>query len=437
MSDSLNYGSSRGSYKQAGSYIVKPNNRHSNYGSGVESKHSSNLNSNGYSATRGSVRNAGYSATRGSWKTGSNALFTIANIGIHSYSINYCTFNKHSGKKMSGNIGYSGTTGQSGTKGYSGATSQSGTKGYSGPASKSGTKGYSGLASKSGTKGYSGNIGSKKYFNDDAHLFTPTRMPTEALPPIYSPPRPTYSPTSSLEIPQLPITFHINQHGKLYIVVSPITSIAVTKVISKIANLDKKYITNLKFESSHNNRRRLADSFTLSYNITIPVLKNMDPSSIYQITKKNLIDSVANNTFNSLAHNEGVDLNVTSINVAPYIVDEDYHISKPTYKPSLMPISNSSVTSESNINSYNDDGNSNKNTIIIILVSNCTFFIIVTMLYIHHRKQRASTTTTTLTTTTTPMPEREVSLVNTDATTSRRTMIDVIPNPLQKRLPVE
>jgi len=260
-------------------------------------------------------------------------------------------------------------------------------------------------------------------------------MPTEALPPIYSPPRPTYRPTYSLEIPQLPITFHINQHGKLYIVVSPMTSIAVTKVISKIANLDKKYITNLQFQTTQNDRRRLAESFILNYNITIPVLKNIDPNLIYQTTKKSLIESVANNTFNSLAHNEGIDLNVTSINIAPYIVDENYPIPKPTYNPSTSPTINSSVASNSNINVYTDDGNTNKDTIIIILVSNCTFFIIVTMLYIHHRKQRASTTT--ITTTTTPMAEREVSLVDANAITTRRTMIDVIPNPLQKSLPVE
>ena len=149
-----------------------------------------------------------------------------------------------------------------------------------------------------------------------------------------------------------------------------------------------------------------------------------------------MIDSVANNTFNSLAHNEGLDLNVTSINVSPYIVDEDYHITKPTYKPSTSPTINSSVASNSNINSYNDDGNPAKDTIIIILVSNCTFFIIVTMLYIHHRKKRTTNTTTTVTTVT-PMAEREVSLVDANAITNRRTLLDEIPNPLQKRLPVE
>ena len=65
-----------------------------------------------------------------------------------------------------------------------------------------------------------------------------------------------------------------------------------------------------------------------------------------------------------------------------------------------------------------------------------TFFIIVTMLYIHHRKKRTTNTTTTVTTVT-PMAEREVSLVDANAITNRRTLLDEIPNPLQKRLPVE
>ena len=341
-------------------------------GSGIESKKEYSS-KHSYSSKREYSSKHGYSSK----SAGSGAqMYSIANIGIKSYSINFCTANQNTNK-------------------------------------------------------YSQKFSSKKTstdnnFNRIYDIFAPTRRPTYALPPIYSPPMPTHKPTSFLEIPQLPITFHINQYGKLYIVVSPITSIRVTKVISKIANLDKKYITNLKFQIVNINRRILTDSFVLSYNITIPVLKTEDPKLIYDSIKNKLIDSVTNNTFNNFAHSEGVYLNISSISVEPYIVDENYPTYQPTYNPSLKPINASTVSNTANINDFNDDGHMSTSSIVIIVVSDFIFLVVATVVYFRYRKSCSDCGEQRI-------QIREVS----SGTIPRRTTVDDIPNPLQRRLQIE
>jgi hypothetical protein len=348
----------------------------------------------------------------------------------HDYSSNS---GDNSMKHQSGSKG----SGIESNKEYSSKYSYSSKYGYSSKIAGSGQQMFS--IANIGIKSYSINFcsanqkfSSKKYNTDDNlnrihNIFSPTRRPTEALPPIYSPPMPTHYPTSFLNVPELPISFHINQYGKLYIVVSPITSIKVKKVISKIANLNDSYITNLQFKTTHNNRRELlADSFVLSYNITIPVLKTEDPNLIYKSIKNKLIDSVDNNIFNKFAHNEGIELNISSINIAPYIVDENYPTYKPTYNPSLKPMNVSTVSDMTNINDFNDDGPISTTSIIIIVVSDVAFLVIAIILYIRYKKSCSEWLETGI-------QNHEIPL----GTIPRQTTIDDIPNPLQRRLQIE
>jgi hypothetical protein len=264
-------------------------------------------------------------------------------------------------------------------------------------------------------------------------------MPTEALPPIYSPPPPSYYPTSSFSIPDIPLSFQIDQHGIGHWSLMPtVDANKILKItIAKITSRENIYVSNFQFKATQKHKRRILKEtgFILNYTITTTLAKKDNPNIIYTSLKGQLESSVNNGTFNAYLKQEGVPINVTSITCSPYILVLAAYNS-PTFKPTFKPSAVNSTTVNGNVPPENNQiiGQDNL-TIIIILVSNCTFFIIATLLYIHYRKnQRAVTASETATQITEP---REVSLVNANAPTTRRTLLDEIPNPLQKRLPVE
>ena len=397
VSYSMNYGST----------LIRVSNKH--YGSGVESKYSSTLNSHGYSA-----------------KMGSTTLFSVANAGIHSYSINYCTF-KHGSSKHSQSM--SGRTGNSGSN--SAATAYSGrdsfAKGYSGRDSFA--KGYSGRDSFA--KGYSGinsgTTGSQKY-----NIFAPTIMPTESLPEVISPPPPSYHPTSSLAIPYIPLTFHINQQangkGKWSSMPTTNTNKILKNTIAKLTNRENIYISNLQFKAgaeklakNNDNGRALKEtSLTLNYNITTTIAKKDNPNVVYGSVKNKLILSINNGAFNKYLKQEGLPVNVTNINCSPFSLIFAYYYD-PTFQPTAFNLTtvgeqendkNSEITRQGNL------------LIIIILSSNCAFLLVCSLLCAYYRKNRGTTIGET----------GDSFLVEP---TPRRIYIDVIPNPIQKRLLVE
>ena len=202
--------------------------------------------------------------------------------------------------------------------------------------------------------------------------------------------------------------------------------------IAKVTSRENIYISNFQFKADKKDKRRVLKEvgFILNYTITTTLAKKDIPDLIYSSLKGTLESSVSNGTFNKYLKQEGVPINITSINCSPYVlVLASYN--SPTFKPTFKPSTINSTTVNVNAIPQDNESVSQDNaTIIIILVSNCTFLIILTLLYIDYRKQRATTTTT-------PILEREVSLVDANVLTTRRTMIDVIPNPLQKRLSVE
>ncbi len=395
-----------------GSTLVRVSNKR--YGSGVESKYSSSLNSHGYSAKRSSA------------KMGSTTLFSVANTGIHSYSINYCTFkigsSKHS-QSISGRTGNSGSNSaataysgrDSGATGYSGRDSFA--KGYSG--SYSFTKGYSGINS--------GTTGSQKY-----NIFAPTMAPTESLPEVISPPPPSYHPTSSLAIPDIPLTFHINQQangkGKWSYMPTTNTNKILKNTIAKLTNRENIYISNLQFKAgaeklakNNDNGRALKETrLTLNYNITTTIAKKDNPNVVYGSVKNKLILSINNGAFNKYLKQEGLPFNITNINCSPFSLTLAYY-RDPTFQPTAFNLTTVGEQENDKNNEITRQGNL---LIIIILSSNCAFLLVCSLLCAYYRKNHGATTGET----------GDSFLVEP---TPRRIYIDVIPNPIQKRLLVE
>jgi hypothetical protein len=181
----------------------------------------------------------------------------------------------------------------------------------------------------SGSQGY----GSSKYSHSGSHygLFSPTMEPTEELPPIYQPPSPTYRPTSTMKIPNIPITFKTsdditvpNMHLTFQIKQgangwsSYPDSTSLNSAVSTILGLDEKYITNMRFKT--NMRRLLLSSFEFSYNITTPPISS-DPVIVkltyYNISYK-LKSAVSKGVFTDYLRKQGYAINVTTIEISEY-----------------------------------------------------------------------------------------------------------------------
>ena len=369
-----------------GSFRIRVSNKR--YGSGVESKYSSILNSHG------------------SAKMGSASMFSVENKKINSYSINYCTF-KYGSSKHSQSM--SGRTGNSGSNSF--------TKGYSG--SNSFTKGYSGINS--------GTTGSQKY-----NIFAPTMTPTESLPEVISPPPPSYHPTSSLAIPDIPLTFHINQRangkGKWSYMPTTNTNKILKNTIAKLTNRENIYISNLQFKAgaeklakNNDNGRVLKETrLTLNYNITTTIAKKDNPNVVYGSVKNKLILSINNGAFNKYLKQEGLPFNITNINCSPFSLTLAYY-RDPTFQPTAFNLTTVGEQENDKNNEITRQGNL---LIIIILSSNCAFLLVCSLLCAYYRKNHGATTGET----------GDSFLVEP---TPRRIYIDVIPNPIQKRLLVE
>jgi len=183
----------------------------------------------------------------------------------------------------------------------------------------------------------SGAQGSSKYSHCSRHagsyngLFSPTMEPTEELPPIYQPPRPTYYPTSSMNIPKIPITFKTS--SDITIPNMPLTfqirqggngwsdypdTPPLNNAVSTILGMDKKYITNMRVKI--NKRRMLLSSFDFYYNITTPPIST-DPDiikSTYNDISYKLKTAVIKGEFTSNLRKQGYAINITSIEISRY-----------------------------------------------------------------------------------------------------------------------
>jgi hypothetical protein len=172
------------------------------------------------------------------------------------------------------------------------------------------------------------------------NIFTPTRAPTEALPPVYQPPNPTYNPTLSIKIPEMPIsfkevnagisvpeiplTFQIEQGTNgwaTYPNTPPVTN-AFQNTVVKITGLSNSNILNMHIKDKKYNRRMLKTSITFIYNITVsPEKINEKTQDKAYIKLVNILsDSIKNRTFNNELRSEGLFLNTTTIQFSLYTI---------------------------------------------------------------------------------------------------------------------
>jgi hypothetical protein len=210
-----------------------------------------------------------------------------------------------------------------------------GSQGYGSQGSGSHGSGSHGSGSQgSGSHGSgSHGSGSSKYRHSGSYhgLFSPTMEPTEELPPIHHPPNPTYRPTSTMKIPNIPITFKTsdditvpNMHLTFQIKQgangwsSYPDSPPLKTAVSTILGLDEKYITNMQIKT--NMRRLLLSSFEFSYNITTPPIST-DPVIVkltyYNISYK-LKSAVSKGVFTDYLRKQGYAINVTTIEISEY-----------------------------------------------------------------------------------------------------------------------
>jgi flagellar basal body-associated protein FliL len=302
-------------------YSFKMNRKsHSSYGSGIESKYSSKMGSyNHGSLRRGSTIIHDSGAKYGSYNRGSTSIHgSSAKRGSSNQSSNTARGSKHS--SGSGSLFYSSkyiwhSSGATGSNPIHGSSK---------------THSY---GAKSGAKGGSGSNKNIPY-----DIFAPTHSPTYWLPPIYSPPPPSHYPTnfqeiptvpinfnqpiiSGIEVPQIPLSFQIQQgaNGWSKYPDSPSVSVVI-KVAAKTVGLPESVVTNMKITKK--NRRALATTVTITYDITTTpeIVGEKTQKAAYDILIYKLQIAVKNNNFSSELHKLGVQLNISSISFSEYVV---------------------------------------------------------------------------------------------------------------------
>ena len=177
--------------------------------------------------------------------------------------------------------------------------------------------------------------------------------PTYWLPPIYSPPPPSYYPTniqnipnipinfnqpiiSGIEVPQIPLSFQIQQGANgwsQYPDSPPVIASAVTKVAAKTAGLPESAVTNIKIAKK--NRRSLVATVTITYDITTApeMVGQKTQEAAYDMLVYKMQLAVKNNNFSSELHRLGVQLNISSISFSEYMV----------YYPTMTPTTQQNI----------------------------------------------------------------------------------------------
>jgi hypothetical protein len=357
-------------------------------GSGVESKQTTSsykgsmkygstaIKQHGSSATQnhGSIATRQYGSTTmhhyGSSKHGSSATHHYGSTAIRQHgsistqnhgstAMRQRTSHKGSYKYNSGTHG-SGTHG-SGTH-YSGTHKGSNTK-YMSAYVFSAIKGSGSKGSGAKTKGSGPNKYSAPSPSNIYNAFAPTYHPTEQLPEVYQPPPPTFYPTVTMTVPEIPGLSKILNHPTDDITIPPLSlsfqikqggngwssypdpPAVLTSAVSRVTGINKKYITNLRL-STQSNRRKLSSQFYFYYNITIPIQdatpdKN-NQEKIYTAIVYILQYSVLSGAFTDYFKNISLPINITSIAASPYII---VYSAKPVVQ---------STTIESNNNNKSD-----------------------------------------------------------------------------------
>lgn len=453
LQGSANYGSGP-------NYSSVAKKSHASYGSGVESKyssvgsgskHGSNAKYGSYNQCSRTSRDYVFSSTISSGKT-KHYSYAIKGSGAHRVSGSKGGSEAHIGSGAHGGSGaHRGSNPHKGSGPYIGSSPHKGSssKMSSGAHRGSGSKGGSGLYIGSGPhKGSSSKgIGSAPYKGSSSkggsnvpyNIFSPTMQPTEAEPPIYKLPPPTYYPTSSMNIPKIPLSFEKPTNEGIEVPLIPLSfqieqgangwaqypdsppldshpldshplEKAFAQVAAKTAGVSANSIANMNVKKTSQRKLSATTKITVTYDIiTNPasIGEKTQAETYYKIANK-LALSVKNNNFSSDLHRLGIKLNISSIVFSNYAV----------FYPTLTPTSVVNVLSSPGASDHSSLTDSLVIGVGILLVIG----VLVSFGWLYLNKKYVKKI------------EREVSLTESKPHIERvsNPMTDIIPDPLRR-----
>jgi len=168
------------------------------------------------------------------------------------------------------------------------------------------------------------------------YIFAPTFKPSEKIIPTYALRLPTFQPTASMTVPELPglskivypptdvkipsidLSFQIKEGGNGWSSY-PVNTSTIINAVSKVTGLNTKYITNVQLAGSRKGHRKLNSQFYFYYNITVPSKNDTtSQNQLYTTIVSFIVASVTNGTFTNYFKNISLPLNITSVTVSPY-----------------------------------------------------------------------------------------------------------------------
>ena len=180
------------------------------------------------------------------------------------------------------------------------------------------------------------------------NAFSPTRQPTEGLPPTTKAPPPTFYPTQSFIIPDIPLSFNIKQGFYGYVSNANDALSVLTKVSAQTAEIDVTEIRNAQLFSETAAQRKLSASFLFDYNIAT-IANNESPDVTYKKIVSRLKTSISNNNFTNSIKKMNITLVANDIVASPY---------------SVVSAKNQTISSSL---SQNSDNNTTKTIVFVII----------------------------------------------------------------------
>jgi hypothetical protein len=201
-------------------------------------------------------------------------------------------------------------------------------------------------------------------------VFSPTREPTEALPPVIRAPPPTFYPTVNfvpelpnlsymitptilkqheITVPEIPLTFQIQQgtNGWASYPDSPPSYQIVRNVVSRISGIKESAVTNVFIKRSNKLHRRLSTSVTLNYSITVSSndvgLKT--PDLTYTLITSKLFNATRDGSFSNKINAEFNTLNISERITVDYIRFSNYALIFNSNSPTIYPTEPVALTS--------------------------------------------------------------------------------------------
>jgi len=249
--------------------------------------------------------------------------------------------------------------------------------------------------------GYKNSIRTKPtYFN------SPTMHPTEIIPPTIKAPKPTYTPTSSLNIPNIPLFFNLKHYGSGQ--VSDSSIVVLTNAISKITGLSKTSLKNMHFNIDERLLSQMQKSANSSFILTYSVIT----TSFNGLTEKETYDKIVD-TLKKFVQTKKINIEISKVEKAMNLLNlslKIFSVNASEYILLSLPITPTSPPTTIYMqNSFSNNAQNPKNETAILLGVTFAFIILfVGFFIVKNKKNRRSS----------------------NANENKVQMVDVIPNPI-------